>query len=97
MPFVFSKVLEHGTSNPIVARLGLQTMQLLDQCKIGKETRDKIAEIYMYSLQKKLVRCWEIKERFRSEFNSAVDWLNLDHRRPNLLWQSKWALPFLLG
>jgi len=73
MPFVFSKLLEHGASNPIVARLGLQTLQILDQCKISKETRDKIAEVYMHSLQKKLIRCWEIEERFRSEFKSAVE------------------------
>jgi hypothetical protein len=73
MPFVFSKLLDHGTSNPIVARLSLQMMQILDQCKIAKEARDEIAEIYMHSLQKKLIRCWEIRERFRSEFNSAVE------------------------
>lgn len=73
MPFVFSKLLEHGASNPIVARLGLQTLQILDQCKIAKETRDKIAGVYMHSLQKKLMRCWEIEERFRSEFKSAVE------------------------
>jgi hypothetical protein len=73
MPFVISKFLEHGTSNPIVARLSLQTMRILDQCKIAQETRDKITEIYVHSLQKKLIRCWEIEERFRSEFKSAVE------------------------
>jgi hypothetical protein len=73
MPFVMSKFLEHGTSNPIVARLSLQTMRILDQCKIAQETRDKITEIYVCSLQKKLIRCWEIEERFRSEFKSAVE------------------------
>jgi len=73
MPFVISKFLEHGTSNPIVARLSLQTMRILDQCKIAQGTRDKITEIYVHSLQKKLIRCWEIEERFRSEFKSAVE------------------------
>ena len=73
MPFVISKFLEHGTSNPIVARLSLQTMRILEQCKIAQETRDKITEIYVHSLQKKLIRCWEIEERFRSEFKSAVE------------------------
>jgi hypothetical protein len=53
--------------------MSLQTMQILDQCKIAKETSDKIAEIYLHSLQKKLIRCREIEERFRSEFKSAVE------------------------
>src|SRR5262249_34158823 len=43
------------------------------QCKIAEETRDKITEIYVCSLQKKLIRCWEIEERFRSGFKSAVE------------------------
>jgi hypothetical protein len=73
MPFVISKFLEHGTSNPIVARLSLQTMRILDQCKSAQEKREKITEIYVHSLQKKLIRCWEIEERFRSEFKSAVE------------------------
>jgi hypothetical protein len=73
MPFVCKKFLNHGTSNPIVARLSLQTLTILDQCAVSKETRDKVGNLYVNSLQRKLLRCWEIKERFRQEFNAAAE------------------------
>lgn len=73
MPFVFKKLLDHGTTNPIVARLSLQVLQILDQCTLVKGTRDKIGELYVNSLQRKLLRCWEIEERFRNGFNAAIE------------------------
>jgi hypothetical protein len=73
MPFVFRTLLDHGTTNPIVARLGLQVPQILDSCDIAREVRDKVSGLYVHSLQKKLLRCWEIKERVRHEFNEAID------------------------
>jgi hypothetical protein len=72
MPFEFKKVLEHGTTNPIVARLSLQILQILSRCNASKEIQDKVGDLYMNSLQKKLVRCWEIEERFKKEFAAAV-------------------------
>ncbi len=72
MPFVFKKVLDHGTTNPIVARLSLQVLKILDQCDVTKDVRDEVGELYVNSLQRKLIRCWEIEQRFREEFNAAV-------------------------
>lgn len=72
MPFVFKKVLDHGTTNPIVARLNLQTLKLLEQCDIAEDVRHKVGELYVNSLQRKLLRCWEIEQRFRDEFDAAV-------------------------
>jgi hypothetical protein len=73
MPFTFQKVLDHGTKNPIVARLSLGVLQILEQCDLPKGTRDAIGEIYFNSLVRKLLRCWEIKERFRTECNAAIE------------------------
>jgi hypothetical protein len=73
MPFQFTKVLEHGTTNPIVARLSLQILQILTQCNASKDIQDKVGDLYMNSLQKKLLRCWEIEERFKKEFAAVVD------------------------
>ena len=72
MPFEFKKVLEHGTTNPIVARLSLQILQILKQCNASKDIQDKVGDLYVNSLQKKLLRCWEIEERFKIEFAAAV-------------------------
>jgi hypothetical protein len=73
MPFEFKKVLEHGTTNPIVARLSLQTLEILTHCNASNDIQDKIRDLYMNSLPKKLMRCWEIEERFKRELAAAVN------------------------
>jgi hypothetical protein len=73
MPFEFKKVLEHGTTNPIVARLSLQTLEILTHCNASNDIQDKVRDLYMNSLLKKLMRCWEIEERFKRELAAAVN------------------------
>jgi hypothetical protein len=73
MPFEFKTVLEHGTSNPIVARLSLQTLEILDNCNASKDIQEKVRELYMNSLPKKLLHCWEIEQRFKEELAAAVN------------------------
>lgn len=72
MPFVLQTFLDHGTKNYIVARLSLQILRIIDQCDIEGETQKRICEIYLNSLQRKLLRCWEIKTRYDREFNGAL-------------------------
>jgi len=72
MPFEFKKVLEHGTTNPIVARLSLQILQILKQCNASEDLQAKVGDLYINSLQKKLLRCWEIEDRFKKEFAAAI-------------------------
>jgi hypothetical protein len=68
MPFEFKKVVSHGTSNPIVARLSLQNLKILEKCKMTKEVKDKVGGLYLDSLMKKLLRCWEIEDSFKKSF-----------------------------
>lgn len=72
MPFTFSKVLDHGTQNPIVARLTLQVSELLAQCNITEKQRDDVFDVYFNSLVRKLLRCWEIEARFKQGWESAI-------------------------
>jgi hypothetical protein len=72
MPFEFKKVLEHGTTNPIVARLSLQILQILKQCNASEGLQAKVGDLYINSLQKKLLRCWGIEDRFKKEFAAAI-------------------------
>jgi len=72
MPFEFKKVASHGISNPIVARLSLQNLQILDKCKVTKEVKDKVGSLYIDSLMKKLLRCWEIEDSFKKSFAEAA-------------------------
>jgi hypothetical protein len=67
LPFVVTKKVEHGTTNPIVARLTLQTLEILKQCDLTKDQSDKIANLYVGSLVKRLLRCWEIEQRIAAD------------------------------
>jgi hypothetical protein len=73
MAFTISTIADHGTGNPIVARLTLQIFGILDQCNLSKEAAERIKAIYMDSLRKKLMRCWGIAERYRTEFRKELD------------------------
>jgi hypothetical protein len=72
MPFAITHTLDHGVANPIVARLTIQIFKILDQCEVPPETRDRIKVIYVDSLAKKLLRCWEIVERYRLDFRKQT-------------------------
>jgi hypothetical protein len=74
-----SKFLDHGTANPIVARLTSQTFAILDACNLSKEAADKIKVVYMQALTKTLVWCGEIAMRYQGEF---VKQLEACRRRP---------------
>jgi hypothetical protein len=72
MPFTFKKILDHGASNPIVARLFMQTLEIIKHCDIAEHTKRQVVELYRGSLTGKLLHCWEIKERLQSQLSAAV-------------------------
>ena len=57
----------------------MQTFAILDHCEIRQEDADAVKLIYMESLTKKLVRCYEIAQRFQAEF---VNEMETYRRRP---------------
>jgi hypothetical protein len=80
MPFEFKKFASHGTNDPIVARLSLQNLQILEKCKITKDVKEKVGGLYLNSLMKKLLRCWEIEDSFKKSFaEEAVKLSRLRH------------------
>jgi hypothetical protein len=85
MSFTVSKVLDHGTANPIVSRLTLQIFRIIDQCNMPQEARDSVKVIYMNSLMKKLLRCWEIAERYKGEFIKEMDAYKRGPKHPQMV------------
>jgi hypothetical protein len=57
----------------------VQTFAILDHCEIRQEDADAVKLIYVESLTKKLVRCYEIAQRFQAEF---VNEMETYRRRP---------------
>ena len=66
MPFEIKKLVNHGTNNPIVARLSLQTLEILQNCKAEQRVKDAVGGLYTNSLMLKLLRCWEIEDAFNN-------------------------------
>ena len=44
MPFIFKKILDHGASNPIVARLIMQTLEIIKFCDIAEHTKRQVVD-----------------------------------------------------
>jgi hypothetical protein len=70
--FEVKKALEHGVTNPIVARLTLQTLEILERTTMSKGERDKIGGVFINLLVQKLLRCWELEQRLRDGWQKSI-------------------------
>jgi len=76
MVFQIKKVSDHGTANPIVARLSIQTQELIQFCSFEKEMKDKIFELYHDRIQPRVLTCDEIAQEISSEILVIAEELN---------------------
>ena len=65
MPFVFKKILDHGTSHPVVARLQLQVRDLLNATAFDEPKRQAIFEA-SFNASLRLLRCYDFAVRLES-------------------------------
>ena len=76
MAFIIKKVSDHGTSNPIVARLGVQTSELIKFYPISKKKREDVFGIYHQKVQPRLLQCYELKEKLLSSLTTIDEEFN---------------------
>ena len=69
--FNYQRKLEHGTKSAIVARLTVQIINLLQYCGADKKLSEPIIALYVGSMVKRLLRCWEIEQRIRADIEKA--------------------------
>ncbi|SFN95797.1 hypothetical protein SAMN05216330_1011062 [Bradyrhizobium sp. Ghvi] len=62
-PFIVQKRSNHGTNNPIVARLSVQTLEVLNCSNLPKEGQDQVFRLYHDCLQRSLLRCFDAYTR----------------------------------
>ncbi|WNK21307.1 hypothetical protein P1P91_06440 [Halomonas piscis] len=67
MPFQITKVSDQGTANPIVARLSVQTSQLVKFCPGGEELHKSVLELFHDYVQKQLLECDQISQEITRE------------------------------
>jgi hypothetical protein len=70
MPFVFKKILDKGASHPVVARLQMQTHELLQSTCLKKDAREAIMQA-AFDTSLRLIRCFDIADKLRTECASA--------------------------
>jgi hypothetical protein len=68
MPFEIRKISDVGTTNPIVARLAVQTFDLVQWLKAESGQREEITHLYLNALKPRLIRC----EKFKNELVTKI-------------------------
>ncbi|MGD1042227.1 MAG: hypothetical protein ABR913_04085 [Sedimentisphaerales bacterium] len=68
--FVGQKMSDHGTSNPIVARLGPQVTELCDFFRLTKEQKEGIFGVLFANVGKRCLECFDIHSDFEAKILS---------------------------
>jgi hypothetical protein len=66
--FVISKTSDHGTNHPVVARLHLQTFDLLEASTLSQELQDEAKSIY-FEAGRRLLRCFDTRDELKRKQN----------------------------
>jgi hypothetical protein len=69
--FVISKISERGTNHPVVARLHLQTGDLLQASRYSPEVKDEAKRIY-FEAGWRLLRCFDTWDELKRKQNELV-------------------------
>jgi hypothetical protein len=67
MALRIQQLSDDGTENPIIARLSVQTTELLKFYNLSVNQKEEIFELFSYNIQPKLLACFRITERLRKE------------------------------
>lgn len=70
-PFVFQQISKHGSSHPVVARLVMQSQDLLGFTRFDKETKDKAFSLFV-ELHRRLLQCHDIADRIFAERERTI-------------------------
>ena len=70
MGLQIQQISDYGTTNPVVARLSIQTKDLLQFYKLTKDDERQIFRIMFADVQPKIMTCFRIKERIVQEVHA---------------------------
>ena len=69
-PFTFAKILDVGTSEPVIARTVIQADQLLNVFLVPEEFRLRVTQV-MREVERRLVDCLKASQHIRSEIEAG--------------------------
>ena len=67
MAYRIQQISDYGTANPIVARLSLQTKELLQFYNLSDKQEERIFGLMFSSIQPRLMTCFQIMEQLKKE------------------------------
>src|SRR6185503_8173080 len=67
MTFVLKKIADHGASHPVVARLSIQTFDIIRFFSLDKAREDDLKEIYAMKVQPRVLDCTDIASQIGKE------------------------------
>jgi hypothetical protein len=73
MSFEYRQILDVGTSNPIVARLGSQTADLIQWIDLPQPALNSIQELYLTTLTQRLVKCEKNGSEIAGETQAQIE------------------------
>jgi hypothetical protein len=82
MAFQIQKISDVGTSHPVVARLGVQTGNLSQWLGVEKQQSDEIVGLYIRTLSRRLVRCFQFRDSLLQRLKIDADRVNAAPRQP---------------
>ncbi|MBU3035471.1 hypothetical protein [Tritonibacter mobilis] len=88
-PFEVQKISNHGVNNPIVARLAIQSNDLLQWLNVKEAKRQEILAHYM-ELMRRLLACFDIENRLVNARTETVEysqkvWREGGHTTPHVI------------
>ncbi len=73
MAFEIRKISDVGVGHPVVARLGVQAVELIKWTDIEDTKRKEITELYVRTLTDRLLRCHQFRNDLVNRANEAID------------------------
>lgn len=84
MPFQFRQVSDVGARHPVIARLCIQTSELVNWLDVDKAKREAVLELYMVPVQQRLIRCHKIRDELLAKVKEQGDKMKAANDDPML-------------
>jgi hypothetical protein len=90
MAFEIKKISNYGTQHPVVARLKVQTHELVQWADLSDEEKGQVKILY-FGLADRLLKCYEVYNRLTIALKTAMEEVHqsVDHRTA--------GIPHLIG
>jgi hypothetical protein len=70
--FVIKQISNRGVQHPVVARLSIQTKELIGFSSICQQSKDNILRVCFSELQSRLGKCWDIWQKIEAEQGNLI-------------------------